>query len=62
MPKKNHPTVYVTVLGGNVQSVFSTDENINVEIIDWDNAQMDEDIEKAAKVMYGKALRGHKVF
>lgn len=62
MPKKNHPTVYVTISGGNVQHVFSTDPNIKVEVIDWDNAEMDENIENHNQVLHEIALQGHKVF
>lgn len=62
MPKNTAPTVYITVQGGNVQHVFSTDPNIKVEMIDWDNAAVDENIENRNQVMHEIALQGHKVF
>ena len=41
--------VYIEVDGGNVQAVYANDKNVNIELIDWDNAEVDEGINKSNK-------------
>ena len=39
--------VVIVVSGGNVQSVYSDDENCSVDLIDYDNAEAEGEVEEA---------------
>lgn len=41
--------VIIEVSGGVVQGVYCRNKNIEVELVDWDNARDDEEYEKECK-------------
>jgi hypothetical protein len=58
MPK--HPKVnkvYISIQGGNVQTVYASNPNTVVTVIDWDNAEVSEDCETEAKALLAEAQR-----
>ena len=53
--------VIIEVQGGIVQTVHARNKNIEVEVIDWDNAEQDEEYERWAKKRY-KQIENSKTY
>ena len=47
--------LYIVVEGGVVQSVYHNVENLDINIIDWDNAECDEKIENENDLLLDQA-------
>jgi len=64
MPKEPKPKteIFISIVGGNVQSIYSNDPSVKVNVIDWDNLVMDEDEMKRGNVLIEKAKKTHQVF
>jgi len=45
--------VIITVRGGTVESVHSTDKNLGVDVLDWDNAANSQEARDEAEVLEG---------
>ena len=57
------PKVIITVRGGSVVNVASTNKNTEVEILDWDDCYSEKQVDKKAmNVLYKKAAKMHQVF
>jgi hypothetical protein len=54
--------IFISIVGGNVQAIYSNDPNIKVNLIDWDNLVMDEDEMKRGNVLIEKAQKTHQIY
>jgi hypothetical protein len=54
--------IFISLVGGNVQAIYSNDPSIKVNLIDWDNMVMDEDETKKGKILLEKAEKNHLIY
>jgi hypothetical protein len=54
--------IYVSVVGGNVQAIYSNNPDVKVNVIDWDNLIMDDEEMVKGSVLIEKAKRSHRVY
>ena len=52
----------IEVKGGNVQNVFSTSPDVEIDVMDWDNAESDENTRERCEELETETSTMNRVF